>query len=48
VVDLVQSTYVTSLVLEDSDLFKGSTSTVLALGHWSLGARAQRLSDYHQ
>jgi hypothetical protein len=32
VVDLIQSTYVTSLVLEDSDLFKGSTATVLALG----------------
>jgi hypothetical protein len=32
VVDLVQSTYVTSLVLEASDHFKGSTSTISVLG----------------
>jgi hypothetical protein len=48
VVDLVQSTYGTSLVLEASDLFKGSMATISALGHWSLGARAQRLPDCHQ
>jgi hypothetical protein len=40
VVDLVQSIYGTSLVLEASDRFKGSTTTILALGRWSLGARA--------
>jgi hypothetical protein len=48
VVDLVESTYFTSLVLEASDQFKGSTVTVLALERWSLGARARRLPDYHQ
>jgi hypothetical protein len=47
-VDLVQSMYGTSLVLEASDLFKGSTATISALGRWSLGARARRLPDYHQ
>jgi hypothetical protein len=40
VVDLVQSTYGTSLVLEALDRFKGSTTMILALGCWSLGARA--------
>jgi hypothetical protein len=40
VVDLVQSTYGTSLVLEPSDRFKGSTAKISALGRWSLGARA--------
>jgi hypothetical protein len=40
VVDLVQSTYVTSLVLEASDQFKDSEATISALGCWSLGARA--------
>jgi hypothetical protein len=40
VVDLVQSTYFTSLGLEASDQFKDSTVTILALGHWSLRARA--------
>jgi hypothetical protein len=48
VVDPVQSTYVTSLVLEASDRFKGSTVTISALGHWFLGARARRFSDCHQ
>jgi hypothetical protein len=48
VVDLVQSTYVTSLVLEASDRFKGSKATTLALRRWSLGARARRLRDCHQ
>jgi hypothetical protein len=40
VMDLVQSTYFTSLVLEASDQFKDSTTMILTLGHWSLGARA--------
>jgi hypothetical protein len=48
VVDLVQSTYFTSLMLEASDEFKGSTTMISALGRWSLGARARRLPDYHQ
>jgi hypothetical protein len=33
VVDLVQSTCVIGLVLEDSDQFKGSMATTSALGH---------------
>jgi hypothetical protein len=37
VVGLVQSTYFTILVLEASDRFKGSTTTISALGRWSLG-----------
>jgi hypothetical protein len=48
VVGLVMSTYVTSLMLEASDRFKGLTATILALGHWSLWARPRRLSDCHQ
>jgi hypothetical protein len=48
VVDFVQSTYVSSLVLKSSDRFKGSTTTILALGRWSLGARVQKLLDCHQ
>jgi hypothetical protein len=48
VVDLVQSTYVTSLVLKVLDRFKGSTVTISALGRWFLGARARRFSDCHQ
>jgi hypothetical protein len=32
VVDLVQSIFFTSLMLEASDQFKGSTTTILALG----------------
>jgi hypothetical protein len=45
VVDLVQSMYGTSLVLEALDLFKGSMATISALGRWSLGACARRLPD---
>jgi hypothetical protein len=44
-VDLVQSMFFTSLVLEVSDQFKGSTATISALGRWSLGARARRLPN---
>jgi hypothetical protein len=40
VVDLIQSTHGTSLMLEALDRFQGSTATILALGRWSLGARA--------
>jgi hypothetical protein len=36
------------LVLETSDHFKGLIAITLALGHWSLRARAQRFPDYHQ
>jgi hypothetical protein len=39
VVDLVQSTYFTSLVLEASDQFKSLAAMILALGRWSLGTR---------
>jgi hypothetical protein len=39
-VDLVQSMYGTSLVLEALDRFKGSTTMISALGCWYLGARA--------
>jgi hypothetical protein len=31
-----------------SDRYKGSKATTLALGRWSLGARARRLHDCHQ
>jgi hypothetical protein len=49
VMDLVQSTYVTSLVLEALDQFKDdSTTTISALGHLSLRAHARRLPDRHQ
>jgi hypothetical protein len=48
VMDLVQSTYVTSLVLEALDQLKGSTTTISALGHWSLRAHARGLPDCHQ
>jgi hypothetical protein len=48
VVDLVQSTRVRGLVLEDLDQFKGSMVAALALGCWSLGARARMLPDCHQ
>jgi hypothetical protein len=48
VVDLVESMYFTSLVLQASDQFKGSTATILALRRWSLGTRARRLPDCHQ
>jgi hypothetical protein len=48
VVDLIQSMYFTSLMLEASDQYKGSMAMILALGCWSLGARARRLPDYHQ
>jgi hypothetical protein len=48
VVDLVQSTYVTSLALEASNRFRGSKATTSALGRWSLRARARRLPDCHQ
>jgi hypothetical protein len=37
VVDLVRSTYVTSLMLEALDRFEGSKATTSALGRWSLG-----------
>jgi hypothetical protein len=30
------------------DQFKDSMAMTSALGHWSLGARAQRLPEYHQ
>jgi hypothetical protein len=46
-VDLVPSTYVTSLMLEASYQFKGLTATISALGRWYLGARA-RTPDYRQ
>jgi hypothetical protein len=48
VVDLIQSTCVRGLVLEDSDQFKDSMATTSALGRWSLGVRARRLPYYHQ
>jgi hypothetical protein len=48
VVDLVQSTCVRALVLEALDQFKGLMAANLALGRWSLGARARRLPDCHQ
>jgi hypothetical protein len=47
-VDLIQSTYSTSLVLEASDRFKGSTTTISAIRRWSIGACARRLPDCHQ
>jgi hypothetical protein len=40
VVDLVQSIYVTSLMLEASDQFKGSTAIILTQGRWFLEVRA--------
>jgi hypothetical protein len=39
--------YGTSLVLEVSDRFKGSTAVISALGRWSLGEHARRLPDCH-
>ena len=48
VVDLGQPTCVTGFVLEDSDQFKSSTVTTSALGRWSLGAHARRISGCHQ
>ena len=47
VVDLVQSTC-SILVSEDLAQFKGSIATTSALGRWSLGARARRLSGCHR
>jgi hypothetical protein len=43
VVDLVLSTYFTSLALEALDQFKGSMATILALGHWSLRVRCTNI-----
>jgi hypothetical protein len=45
VVDLVESTCVICLVLEDSDQFMGSMMTD---GRWSLGACARKLPGYHK
>jgi hypothetical protein len=43
VVGLFHSKCVTGFVLETLDRFKGSLATTLALGRWSLEARARRL-----
>jgi hypothetical protein len=48
VVDLIKSTCVIGLVLEDLDQFKDSMATTSTLGHWSLGACAQRFPQCHQ
>jgi hypothetical protein len=48
VMDLIKSTCIICLVLEDSDQFMDSMAKTSALGRWSLGACAQRFSDCHQ
>jgi hypothetical protein len=48
VVNLFQSTCVTSLVLEASDRFKDSMAMTSTLECWSVEGRAWKLPDYHQ